>query len=144
MATVIKAHHIDAGYQTILSNGKHSILGDEPLKSLGTDLGFSPSELVLAGLAMCKTGTVRFIARKNGWVVRDVKAELTQEVKRGENGMEVNIQVKMEIDGDLTDEQREKLLREADRCFIHRLLNSEWKIENVNSQQKETENLKAA
>lgn len=134
MATVIKAHHIDAGYQTIISNGRHSILADEPIKSNGTDLGFSPAELVLAGLAMCKTGTIRFIARKNGWQLTDVTAVLTQEVKRGAFGLEVNVNVQIEIDGDLTEEQRATLLREADRCYIHRLLNSEWKIENSNIQ----------
>jgi putative redox protein len=132
MATEIKAHHIDAGYQTILSNGRHSVLGDEPVKSNGTDLGLSPSELVLAGLAMCKTATVRYIARKNGWKVTDVKASLSQQVKGGSFGLEVSVKVQIEIRGDITEEQRASLLHEADKCYIHKLLSSEWKIENAN------------
>lgn len=64
MATKIKIKNIPEGYQSIISNGKHTIIGDEPVTSKGTDLGLSPTELVLAGLAMCKVGTVRYIARK--------------------------------------------------------------------------------
>ena len=59
MATVIKIKNLQEGYQSIITNGTHSIVGDEPVKSKGTDLGLSPSELVLSGLAMCKVATVR-------------------------------------------------------------------------------------
>ncbi len=64
MATTIKIKNLPEGYQSIITNGTHTIVGDEPVKSNGTDLGLSPSELVLSGLAMCKVATVRFIARK--------------------------------------------------------------------------------
>ena len=83
MATTIKIKNLPYGYQSFITNGKHSIIGDEPIKSKGTDLGMSPSELVLSGLALCKVATVRYIARKNGWEIGDVHAELTQNVKRG-------------------------------------------------------------
>ena len=42
MATTIKVKNLPTGYQTIISNGKHSLIGDEPVSSKGTDLGFSP------------------------------------------------------------------------------------------------------
>lgn len=69
MATEIKIKNLPEGYQSIITNGKHTIVGDEPISSKGTDLGLSPTELVLSGLAMCKVTTVRFIARKNEWNV---------------------------------------------------------------------------
>ncbi|MBK8353770.1 MAG: OsmC family protein [Saprospirales bacterium] len=78
MATVIKIKNIEEGFQSIITNGKHTIIGDEPITSKGTDLGLAPSELVLSGLAMCKVGTVRFIARKNNWEIENVTAELVQ------------------------------------------------------------------
>ena len=77
MATQIKIKNLPEGYQSIISNGKHSIIGDEPLSSNGTDLGLAPSELVLSGLAMCKVATIRYIARKNGWEIGKVEAILT-------------------------------------------------------------------
>ena len=66
MATNIKLKNLPIGYQTIISNGRHSIIGDEPINSKGTDLGFSPTDLILSSIAMCKVATVRFIARRNG------------------------------------------------------------------------------
>jgi putative redox protein len=132
MPTEISAKHGKLGYQTILSNGRHAIIGDEPITSKGTDLGFSPTDLVLAWLAMCKTATVRFIARKKGWNVTEVNAQLEQMVKRGEGGkLTTHVQVALQIEGDLTEEQRAELTREADACYVHRMLQGDFVIEHA-------------
>lgn len=128
MATKINIKNLPEGYQSIITNGKHSIIADEPISSKGTDLGLSPTELVLSGLAMCKVATVRFIARKNNWEIRDVSATLEQEVTRGDNGLKTFVNVKLTIEGNLTNEQKEELIKQADRCYIHRLLNGDWDI----------------
>lgn len=131
MATIIKIKNFPEGYQSIITNGKHSIVGDEPIKSKGTDLGMSPSELVLSGLALCKAATVRFIARKNGWEVQDVRAQLSQEVKRTDGKLKTTIKINMEIDGNLSAEQRQELINQADNCYIHRQIMGEWDIEHA-------------
>ena len=131
MATKINIKNLPTGYQSIISNGKHTIIGDEPTNSRGTDLGLSPTELVLAGLAMCKVATVRFIARKNGWenLIRDVDAQLEQVVKRGSDGLLTSVQIDIQIEGDITEVQRKELLSQADNCYIHRMLMGNWEIE---------------
>ena len=94
----------------------------------------SPTELVLAGLAMCKVATVRYIVRKNQWEdrVRDVDAFLEQEVKRGEKGkLSTRVKVGIRIEGDLTEEENAELLRQADRCYVHRMLDGDWSIEGA-------------
>jgi len=101
MATQIKIKNLPEGYQSIISNGKHSIIGDEPLSSNGTNLGLGPSELVLSGLAMCKVATVRYIARKNGWSIGNVEAILTQEVKKEITGLKTNVKVEIKIEGEI-------------------------------------------
>lgn len=132
MATQIKIKNLPEGYQSIITNGKHTIIGDEPLKSKGTDLGLAPTELVLAGLAMCKVATVRYIARRKGWEIRDVHAELSQSVDRKDrNNLNTNVEVNMHIEGDLTVDQRELLLKEADNCYVHRMLHGDWNIESA-------------
>ena len=131
MATVIKIKNLPEGYQSIITNGTHSIIGDEPVKSKGTDLGLSPSELVLSGLAMCKVATVRFIARKNNWEIGEVRAELSQEVKRDGNGLKTNIKVAIHIDGDISQEQKDELLKQANACYVHRQIMGEWNIEHA-------------
>lgn len=131
MATQIKIKNLPEGYQSIITNGTHTIIGDEPIKSKGTDLGLSPSELVLSGLAMCKVATVRFIARKNNWEIGEVKAELTQEVKREIDGLKTNVKVAISIDGNITQEQKDELLNQANACYIHRQIMGEWNIEHA-------------
>jgi len=130
MATEIKIKNLPEGFQSIITNGKHSIVGDEPIRSNGTDLGLAPTELVLAGLAMCKVATVRHIARKRGWEIGNVEGTLTQRVRRTENGLLPKVGVDIAIEGHLTEAQRTELLYEADHCYIHRMLQSDWKIES--------------
>ncbi len=132
MATEINIKNLPHGYQSIISNGKHSIVGDEPVKDKGTDLGFSPTELVLAGLAMCKVATIRYVARKDNLDIGEVNACLSQVAKRKEHGgFHTTVEVSIDIEGDLTDEQRKKLLKQADHCYVHRMLEGEWNIENA-------------
>lgn len=132
MATNIKLKNLPTGYQTIFSNGRHSIIGDEPINSKGTDLGFSPTDLILSSIGMCKVATVRFIARRNGWEIGNVEAELNQVVKRGENGkLSTTVKVAISIEGDITEEQRTELLNQADACYVHRMIEGEWNIEKA-------------
>lgn len=131
MATVIKVKNLTEGYQSIITNGNHTIIGDEPIKSKGTDLGLSPSELVLSGLAMCKVATVRFIARRNNWEIGEIRAELSQEVKREADGLKTRIIVGIRIEGNITQEQKDELLKQADACYIHRQIMGEWNIEHA-------------
>jgi len=131
MATEIKIKNLPEGYQSIITNGKHSIVGDEPLTSKGTDLGLSPAELVLSGLAMCKVATVRFIARKNGWNIGNVDAKLTREVKREPDGLKTSVGISIKIEGNITSEQRDELLKQADNCYIHRMIMGEWDIKDA-------------
>jgi putative redox protein len=132
MPTNIHIKSLPTGYQSIISNGRHSIVGDEPITSKGTDLGFSPEDLILSSLAACKVATVRFIARKKGWTVRDVDARLEMSVKRNpDRSLASTVRVQMEIEGDLSDEQRTELMREADACYVHRMMKGEWAIENA-------------
>ena len=130
MATEVRIKNLPTGYQSVISNGRHAIVGDEPERSKGTDLGFAPSELVLAGLAMCKVATVRYIARKKGWDIGNVDGKLVQKARRGaDRKIATHVTVTIEIEGNLTEEQREELLHESDSCYIHRMIEGEWDIE---------------
>lgn len=129
MATTIHIKNLPVGYQSIISNGRHAIVGDEPLSGKGTDQGFSPEDLILAALASCKVSTVRFIARKNGWDLRDIDARLEMSVKRNpDRSLETQVKIELNIEGDLNDEQRTELFRQADKCYIHRMIEGQWSI----------------
>ncbi len=127
MATEIKIKNIPTGYQSIISNGNHTIIGDEPVAVKGTGLGLTPTELLLAGISMCKVATIRNVARRKNIEIGDVDAELSQVAKKNADGTfttEVNSSIK--IEGDITDEQRAMLIKEADNCYVTRLVRGEW------------------
>lgn len=132
MGKKISIKNIPLGYQSFISNGRHSLVGDEPINSKGTDLGFSPEDFILSSLAMCKVATVRFIARKNNWNIRDVDGELEMTTKRGENGkLSTHVTVAIKIEGDITEEQKGELLKQANACYVHRMIEGEWDIEHA-------------
>lgn len=128
MPTKISLKNLPEGYQTVISNGKHAILGDEPVASRGTDLGFSPEDLLLAALGACKVSTVRHIARKNGWTIGNVDAHLEMKVERRDGALHTLVDVRIDVEGDITEDQRHEMLRQADRCYIHRLIEGDWHI----------------
>jgi len=130
MATEINIKNIPVGYQSIISNGKHSILGDEPIAAKGTDLGMSPTELVLAGISMCKVATIRNVARRKNIEIGEVDAQLSQVAKRQPDGtFKTVVKSAIKIEGDLTQEQRDMLVYEADNCYVTRVIKGEWEIE---------------
>lgn len=132
MGKKINIKNLSTGFQSLITNGSHAIIGDEPTASKGTGLGFSPEDLILSSIAMCKVATVRYIARKNNWEIEDVDGEFGLNVKRGEGGkLSTHVTAKIRIEGDLTAEQRTELLKQADACYVHRMIEGEWNIENA-------------
>lgn len=127
MAVEIKIKNIPTGYQSIISNGKHTIVGDEPISVKGTDLGMSPVELVLAGISMCKVATIRNVARRNNLIIGEVDAHLSQVSKRNPEGkFSTTVESSIHISGDISPEQKAMLLKEADNCYVTRLIKDEW------------------
>ena len=129
MATEIKIKNIPTGYQSIISNGKHTIIGDEPIAVKGTDLGMTPTQLVLAGISMCKVATIRNVARRKGIEIGEVDAELTQVAKKNADGtFTTEVDSAIKIEGDISEEQRKMLIEEADNCYVTRLVRGDWVI----------------
>lgn len=130
MAAKIKVLNLPHGYQTIISNGVHSIVGDEPTDINGTNLGLSPSELLLSAIAMCKVATIRYEAHKKGWDLQDVKAELSLEFSKSENRIfSSKVIAKVDIQGNISPEQKEQLIRRVEKCHIEKLIAGEWQTE---------------
>jgi putative redox protein len=129
MATEIKIKNIPEGYQSFISNGRHGLVGDEPVNSKGTDLGFAPPEFLLSAISMCKVSTIRNVARRNGWVIGNVNAHVKQTVRRDRDGkFTTSVDSAIDIEGDISEEQRAELVHEADNCYITRLVRGEWII----------------
>jgi putative redox protein len=94
------------------------LTADEPLALGGDNRGPTPTELVLAGLGSCKAITIQMYAERKGWPVDRVSVEVeSQTVDR-----QTTIVAHLTLEGDLSDEQRQRLREIGDRCPVHRLL----------------------
>ncbi|MCU0434945.1 MAG: OsmC family protein [Bacteroidia bacterium] len=113
-------------YQTTLSNGRTTLTADEPESAGGTDLGFSPSELLCSALATCTCVTLRMYADRKEWPLQNVNATVTFERDAPNNTSYMNRRITLE--GPLSDEQRQRLLAIANQCFIHRTLTGQINI----------------
>lgn len=109
---------VDDTYLTRINMGGHHILADEPTSIGGTDLGATPSQLLQAALASCTTITLSMYATRKKWPVIDIDCVVTATKIDGKKAFNRAISIK----GDLTDEQRQRMLEIANKCPIHKTL----------------------
>ena len=116
--------------------GKHRYLADEPTSVGGNGSGPSPYEYLLAGLGACTSMTIRLYADLKKLPLTRVAVRLTHdkihaadcencETKEGKID---RIEREITLEGDLSAEQRAKLLEIADKCPVHRTLHCEIDI----------------
>lgn len=108
-------------YKTEIKTATNSLIADEPISAGGMDLGFSPEELLASALAACTCGTLRMYANRKGWVELteiNVHVEFSRNVQANVSQMNR----KIELVGELSEEQKERLLFIANKCPIHSTL----------------------
>ena len=133
--TVVARTFID-GFRTEVQSGDHSLLADEPLSVGGGNAGPSPYDLLSAALATCTSMTLKMYAShkkidlKSATVrVRHGKIHAEDCVDCESNSGKVDaFQRELILDGNLSDEQRQRMLEIADRCPVHKTLHGETKV----------------
>jgi putative redox protein len=114
----------------------HSLFVDEPKSVGGTDAGPTPYDLLLGALGACTSMTLRLYADRKGIPLEEVRVRLRYsrihaldcaqcETKEGKID---HVDRAIELSGPLTEEQRQRLLEIADRCPVHRTLQSKIDI----------------
>ena len=106
----------------------HTLHGVEPVENGGKDAGPTPTELVLSGLAACTVSTLRMYVDKKGWNVDKIEVELQIQTTKTEKGQSAEIESVIKITGDVTTEQRQRMLEIARKCPIHKLLTNPIQI----------------
>ncbi|MCZ6831525.1 MAG: bifunctional alpha/beta hydrolase/OsmC family protein [Gammaproteobacteria bacterium] len=121
--------------RTVLSDN-HVWLADEPSSVGGGDLGPDPYEHLLAALGTCTSMTLRMYANRKNIPLDDVTVELNhnrQHLKDCEDcdaqprKIEV-LQKYITLTGELSQQQRQRLLEIADRCPVHQTLHGDLEI----------------
>ncbi|MBD1367302.1 OsmC family protein [Mucilaginibacter sp. ZT4R22] len=107
-----------AQYQTVVKSGNHTLIADEPIDDGGTDTGMSPYNLLMASLASCTAITLRMYINRKMWIIEEITVDL--EMYRTETG--IFIESKLKFKGEVTPEQKKRLITIADACPIHKIL----------------------
>ncbi|MCK8602087.1 bifunctional alpha/beta hydrolase/OsmC family protein [Desulfoferrobacter suflitae] len=127
------------GYQTEIQVNEHSLIADEPLAVGGANTGPTPYGLLVAALGACTSMTLRMYADRKQWpleaiVVRlkheKIHASDCQQCDFQKDGKIDRVQREIELMGELSPEQRRKLLEIADKCPVHRTLEGKTIIES--------------
>ena len=127
----------NGGFLQNVSIGPHRFLADEPVEVGGRDAAPNPYELLLAALGACTAMTVRMYATRKQWPLEALRVRLMHEKIHAEDcldcetkqGLVDRIEGEISLGGNLTDEQRQRLLEIANNCPVHRTLTSEIAIE---------------
>jgi putative redox protein len=112
-------------YVVTLSDGTHEWLADEPVEAGGGSRGPSPHHLVLSGLGACTAITLRMYATRKGWPLARVTVELQLNPDGAPATGGSEIRRRITLQGDLTAEQRERLLQVANACPVAKTLGGE-------------------
>jgi uncharacterized OsmC-like protein/pimeloyl-ACP methyl ester carboxylesterase len=138
-AGVVRVREAGEGrYAQLVTVGRHRLHSDEPIVDGGNDTGPSPYDLLLAGLGACTTMTLRMYAERKGLDLRQASVDLSHRKIHAQDCAECetrsgridHIERVIHIEGDLTEEQRQRMLEIADRCPVHRTLHSEVRIDS--------------
>lgn len=123
--STIQAQIDRSHYRTVITTNNHGFITDEPLKAGGTDTAPSPQELLLASLGGCTAITLRMYIDRKMWVVDNI----TVNVELFEIDSAKLIELQLGFEGELSDEQRKRLVQIANACPIHKMLSGKTVIQ---------------
>jgi uncharacterized OsmC-like protein/alpha-beta hydrolase superfamily lysophospholipase len=124
-------------FQQEIIVGPHRLMADEPVDAGGLNSGPGPYDLLVAALGACTSMTVRLYADQKGLPLERTQVRLRHEKIYAKDCAECEtkdgkidrIERVITFEGDLSAEQRAKLLEIADKCPVHRTLHSEVNIQ---------------
>jgi putative redox protein len=111
-------------YGNLIRVGRHRLAADEPVDVGGDDTGPMPHDFVLAGLGACTSMTVRMYAERKGLALKRISVRLSMR-KVGEA---TEMTRDIALDGDLSPDERARLIEIANKCPVHKTLSGEIKI----------------
>lgn len=124
------------GFYTEVAAGDHSLIADEPASVGGSNRGPSPYELLSSALATCTTMTLKMYAGFKKINLDAVTVRVTHKKMHAEacadcdteDGKIDEFRRELTLEGDLDDDQRQRMLEIADRCPVHQTLHGEVKV----------------
>jgi putative redox protein len=120
--TTISAKIGNDHYHTTISSAFNTIHADEPVSNGGNDSGFSPSELLCSALGACTCITLRMYADRKKWALDVIYVAINFQRDAKENVTHIDRQIT--LSGNLSTEEKDRLLQIANQCPIHKVLSN--------------------
>lgn len=120
----------EGDFQVEVTAGGVRFLADEPPEVGGLGSGPTPYDLVAAGLGACTAMTLRLYARGKGLPLDRVTVSVGHSRRAGQQPADLFTR-RLQFEGALTEEQHRRLIEIAERCPVHRTLESGAAIETA-------------
>jgi putative redox protein len=121
-------------------DGEKTFLVDEPSSVGGEGAGPDPYTLLLAALGGCTSMTLMLYARRKNWNLERVTIRLSQERVHSKDCVDCEIKTdgfvhrierSIKLEGDLDEEQRNRLMEISRSCPVHKTLSAPIVIKDM-------------
>lgn len=118
-------------YRVEISAGGHRWCADEPKAAGGGDSAPTPMHLLCSSLGACTAITVRMYAARKQWPLQgiEVKVAMNPQGKPADGSTLLVRQI--DLQGELDQEQRQRLLQIANACPTHKILSGSVHIDSA-------------
>jgi putative redox protein len=123
---------LEENFKTTATARQHVWHGDLGASSGGTDQAPNPEELVMSALGSCMLQTAKLYVARKGWNVTRLEVNLAFERFKADEYPDYEgdalfvheIREAITIEGDLTDDQKSRIIEIMGKCPIRRLIQS--------------------
>jgi len=128
------------GYRTDATNHRHTWHADVSEVAGGEDTAPNPEEQLLGALGNCTAQTMKMYVARKGWDLQKVEIDLEYDKRNAADVPDYDGKAKfvnfitkhIRLHGDLTDEQRDRIMTIGTKCPVHRIIHSDdTRIEQI-------------
>lgn len=132
---VVRVSEVDPkGFiQQVTIDGRHRLIADEPKSVGGDNLGATPYQFLSTALGACTTMTIRMYARRKKIDLEHVSVDVTHNKDYASESSDATQKVdvfkrQITLRGNLSSDERQRLLEIADKCPVHRTLHGDVEV----------------
>lgn len=126
-------------FKTEIQAGPHTFYADEPADVGGTEAGPTPYDFLSAALGACTAMTVHFVVKREKIPLEEIELTITNDRMHAQDcadcttnaGYIHRFNVRMRLKGELTPQQKARIVDVARRCPVFKTLQSEIRIDEV-------------